>query len=65
VHKAGKLFIWAATAVKFIGDTHILNPEGQLEIILNRSVSSQKPYAELDELYHMVLSKGVSTRPHA
>ncbi len=60
VHKAGKLFIWAATAVKFIGDTHILNPEGQLQIILNRSVTSQKPYAELDELYHMVLSKGIS-----
>src|SRR5258705_438056 len=60
VHKSGRLFIWAATAVKFIGDTHILNPEGQLQIILNRSVSSQKPYAELDELYHMVLSKGVS-----
>src|SRR5258705_6832501 len=60
VHKSGRLFIWAATAVKFIGDTHILDPEGQLQIILNRSVSSQKPYAELDELYHMVLSKGVS-----
>ena len=60
VHKAGKLFIWAATAVKFIGDTYILDPEGQLQIILNRSASSQKPYAELDELYHMVLSKGVS-----
>src|SRR5260221_2146254 len=60
VQKAGKLFIWAATGVKFIGDTHILDPEGQLQIILNRSVSSQKPYAELDELYHMVLSKGVS-----
>src|SRR5258708_440889 len=60
VYKSGRLFIWAATAVKFIGDTHILNPEGQLQIILNRSVSSQKPYAELDELYYMVLSKGVS-----
>src|SRR6266436_1584376 len=60
VHKSGKLFIWAATAVKFIGDTHILDPEGQLQIILKRSVTSQKPYAELDELYHMVLSKGVS-----
>src|SRR5258708_2883816 len=60
VHKSGRLFIWAATAVKFIGDIHILNPDGQLQIILNRSASSQKPYAELDELYHMVLSKGVS-----
>ncbi len=60
VDKAGRLFIWAATALKFIGDTHILNPEGQLQIILNRSVSSQRPYAELDELYHMVLSKGLS-----
>src|SRR5258708_6621554 len=60
VHKAGKLFIWAAMAVKFIGDTYILDPEGQLQIILNRSASGQKPYAELDELYHMVLSKGIS-----
>src|SRR5260221_7510958 len=60
VHKSGRLFIWAATAVKFIGDIHILNPEGQLQIILDRSASSQKPCAELDELYHMVLSKGVS-----
>src|SRR5258705_12616241 len=59
VHKSGRLFIWAAMAVKFIGDIHILNPKVQLQIILNRSVSSQKPYAELDELYHMVLSKGV------
>ncbi len=64
VDKAGKLFIWAATAVKFIEDPHILNPERQLQIILNRSVSSQKPYAELDELYQMVLSNGASNPDH-
>ena len=60
VHRAGRLFIWAATALKFIGDTHILDPVRQLQTILNSSKSSQKPYAELDELYQVVLSKGIS-----
>ncbi len=59
VLRAGKLFIWAATAVKFIGDTYILDPERQLQIILNSSMSSQKPYAELDEMYRVVLSNGI------
>src|SRR5258708_2653390 len=56
VDKAGKLFIWAATAVKFIGDSHILNPVKQLQIILGKTVSSQDPHAELGVLYQMVLS---------
>src|SRR5258708_5470897 len=59
VHKAGKLFIWAATAVKFIGDSHILNPVKQLQIILGKILSSQDPHAELGELYQMVLSNGL------
>ena len=59
VSRAGKLFIWAATAVKFIGDTRILDPERQLQIILSSSMSSQKPYAELDEMYQVVLSNGI------
>src|SRR5260221_8969631 len=59
VSRAGKLFIWAATAVKFIGDTRILDPERQLQIILSSSMSSQKPYAELDEMYWVVLSNGI------
>src|SRR5258708_17564881 len=59
VDKAGKLFIWAATAVKFIGDSHILNPVKQLQIILGKTVSSQDPHAELGELYQMVLSSGL------
>ena len=59
VNKAGKLFIWAATAVKFIGDSDILNPVKQLRIILGRTVFSQNPHAELGELYQMVLSNGL------
>src|SRR5258707_14270846 len=59
VHKAGKLFIWAATAVKFIEDSRILNPVKQLQIILGKTVSSQNPHAELGELYQLVLSNGL------
>ena len=51
VEKAGGLFIWASTAVKFVGER---NPETRLESFLSHSAKSP-PQAGLDALYKTVL----------
>ncbi|KAI0059572.1 WD40 repeat-like protein [Artomyces pyxidatus] len=55
------LFIWAATAIRFLEDTYVADPEKQLQIILNGSSSyqlsmgSRTPSDYLDQLYIKVL----------
>lgn len=59
---SGKLFIFAATAVRFIGDSTVADPPMMLQIALGtRGADSATPYAHLDKLYLQVLDKAVST----
>jgi NACHT domain len=63
VEKSGKLFVYAATAIRFIGDDHVPDPRRHLRLILN-SHSVQEtgttPYSQLDELYTGVLRSSLS-----
>jgi len=63
VERAGKLFIWAAMAVRFVGDHRGRGPTSRLETLLRKRVSpgsiSRNPYKELDSLYRDVLSQAV------
>src|SRR5258708_2792589 len=55
VDKAGKLFIWAATAIRFVGDGTERDPDSQLKILLDMPVgpnrNDENPYVPLDDLY--------------
>ncbi|KAI0064287.1 WD40 repeat-like protein [Artomyces pyxidatus] len=56
VDKSGQLFIYAATAIRFIGNDRVRNPQKQISIILGaRQSTTAKPYAQLDQLYLQVL----------
>src|SRR6266436_3298535 len=61
VNNAGKLFIWAATAIRFVGDSVERNPASQLKILLGMPVgpnmNNENPYVPLDDLYVAVLSQ--------
>src|SRR5258708_1642287 len=61
VNKAGKLFIWAATAIRFVGDGAERHPDSQLKILLGMPVgpnmNDENPYVPLDDLYVAVLSQ--------
>ncbi len=65
VDKAGKLFIWAATAIRFVGDSAERNPASQLKILLGTPVgpnmNDENPYAPLDNLYVAVLSQAIKS----
>src|SRR5258708_13968346 len=58
VEKAGKLFIWAATAVRFAGDGGT-DPITRLRTLLHEDIStgSRNPYEQLDSLYMAILSQ--------
>ncbi|KAI0060080.1 WD40 repeat-like protein [Artomyces pyxidatus] len=56
VERSGKLFIYAATAIRFIGNTTVRNPQKQIDILLGaRHTTKTKPYEDLDLLYLQVL----------
>jgi hypothetical protein len=57
VVKANQLFIFAATAVKFIQNNCALSPRAQLTALLQSQIpeSSESPYRYLDVLYLQVL----------
>ncbi|CDO71101.1 hypothetical protein BN946_scf184844.g105 [Trametes cinnabarina] len=59
VDLASELFIFAATAVKFVGDDQVSDPERQLVLLLQPTGSalntSMSPYKYLDALYLQVL----------
>jgi hypothetical protein len=53
--KSDKLFIFAATVVKFIEDTSD-DPRSQLDVVLKTTVhNGPSPYQQLDQLYRQVL----------
>lgn len=59
VDQANGLFIFAATTVKFIQSSKIKNPEGQLDLLLNSTNSSDQqstPHSHLNALYLQVLN---------
>jgi hypothetical protein len=56
VDNCGKLFVYAATSLRFIGNDRVRNPLKQLEILLGaRMAVNAKPHAQLDQLYLQVL----------
>ena len=60
VKKSGALFIYAATALRFIGDENVKNPQKQLAIIFDsRHDLNANPYHVLDTLYRQVLKKSI------
>lgn len=64
--KAGKLFVWAAVALRFVADEHVLDPRRQLDVLLGLHTSGGSPYDELDELYLQPLRSLLSSKdsPH-
>ena len=61
--KSGHLFIFAKTALRFIGDKDILNPQGQMDILLGMNITTTNPYSRLDLIYHQVLESALSGDP--
>ena len=60
VESSDNLFIHAATALRFIGDSTVDDPQGQLSIILgSQQDPDAKPYSALDHLYLQVLAKAI------
>ncbi|KAF9512026.1 hypothetical protein BS47DRAFT_1318551, partial [Hydnum rufescens UP504] len=63
VEKSGKLFIYAATAIRFIGDDRVRDPETHLRLILHAQSlreAGATPYSQLDNLYMEVLRNSLS-----
>jgi hypothetical protein len=65
LEKARGLFIWISTAMKFISDEEVDDPESQLDIVLdskpNSSLSSTS-WSNLDFLYLQVLTQSLGTK---
>jgi len=71
VEKSGKMFIFAATCIRFIGDDRALAPREHLALILGTQPleggdpSEVTPYKQLDLLYTSLLQKSLSDlNPH-
>jgi NACHT domain len=63
VEKSGKLFIYAATSIRFISDDRVRDPRRQLHLILdlkNAQEAGATPYMQLDSLYMGVLHNSLS-----
>ncbi|KAF9518437.1 hypothetical protein BS47DRAFT_299858 [Hydnum rufescens UP504] len=63
VEKSGKLFIYAATSIRFIGDARVRDPRGNLHLILDTQLGKESeatPYSQLDSLYIRVLRNSLS-----
>ena len=60
--KSGHLFIFAKTALRFIGDDHVLNPQRQMDILLGLGVDkpTASTYYLLDVMYNQVLESALS-----
>lgn len=57
--KSDKLFIFAATVVKFVEDTHD-NPQDRLNVVLGATLNNgPSPYKHLDQLYQQVLESAL------
>lgn len=63
--RAGLLFIFVATALKFIGDKHWADPQRQLRALLaNKAVGLPTRYREVDSLYLQVLQHALPSEEH-
>jgi hypothetical protein len=65
VRKAGGLFIWASTAMKFIEDDDVDDPEAQLDLLLHAQAeepTNVSPLTDLDALYFQVLEQAFSEK---
>ncbi len=58
--KSGHLFIFAKTALRFIGDDQVLDPRRQMNILLGMGITTVNPYSPLDDIYHQVLESALS-----
>ncbi|KAH0537945.1 hypothetical protein FGG08_005395 [Glutinoglossum americanum] len=59
VHDAKGLFIYAATACRFIRSSKPPPPEDRLSLLLQGSTASKSPAGELDKIYTQVLEHSV------
>ena len=57
--KSGRLFIFAKTALRFIGDDKVLDPRQQMNILLGMDQTTINPYSPLDILYLQVLENAL------
>ena len=65
VEMSGRLFIFAVTATRFVGDTFVADPVGQLEILRGgEAVSGSGPYSHLNMLYQRVLDAALPVEHH-
>jgi NACHT domain len=58
VDQSKGLFIYAATACKFIGDYHH-NPRKRLELLLDQSTSAAAPLEGLNKIYQQILETSI------
>ena len=58
--KSGSLFIFAVTALRFIGDDQVLDPQQQMDILLGMDHTTVNAYSPLDKLYLQVLDNALS-----
>jgi hypothetical protein len=55
IQTSGGLFIWAATAIRFLRNKSIRNPRFQLDRLLGNSLDDKADFVELDNLYKQIL----------
>ncbi|GIJ90841.1 hypothetical protein Asppvi_009805 [Aspergillus pseudoviridinutans] len=60
VQRAGRLFIYAATACRFLDSNF---PEERLATLLDAQATDDSPTADLDEVYHLALRQAISESP--
>ena len=58
--KSGHLFIFAKTALRFIGDDEVSDPQQQMNILLGMDQTAVDAYSPLDKLYLQVLETAFS-----
>ena len=58
--KAGHLFIFAKTALRFINDDQVLDPRRQMNTLLGMGITTVNPYSPLDRIYDQVLESALS-----
>ena len=58
--KSGRLFIFAKTALRFIGNDQVSDPRRQMNTLLGMDKGTVNPYSPLDLLYRQVLENALS-----
>jgi hypothetical protein len=65
VAKASGLFVWISTAIKFIDDREVDDPDAQLRVVLDSGPPQSSiltPWDHLDVLYLQVLNQAMSSK---